>query len=124
MNQSSRSRPRRLALGVLAFGLAASACASADTDDGAADTIAQTESSSAETTPAAPSATDVPNTPGTDATTSAGTSAAPEATTAATPDPVVVPEALQFTAPFVGGGEFVGAEFADKPTLFWFWAPT
>ncbi len=37
---------------------------------------------------------------------------------------VVVPEALQFTAPLVGGGEFSGAAVAGKPTLFWFWAPT
>lgn len=46
------------------------------------------------------------------------TAAAPE------PSPVVVPEALRFTAPLVGGGEFDGAAVADKPTLFWFWAPT
>lgn len=38
--------------------------------------------------------------------------------------PVVVPEALQFTAPLVGGGEFDGADVALKPTVFWFWAPT
>ncbi|MGB0112305.1 MAG: hypothetical protein WBP59_03715, partial [Ilumatobacteraceae bacterium] len=38
--------------------------------------------------------------------------------------PVVVPEALQFSAPLVGGGEFSGADVADKPTVFWFWAPT
>jgi len=35
-----------------------------------------------------------------------------------------VPEALQFTAPLVGGGEFSGADLPDKPTVFWFWAPT
>jgi hypothetical protein len=38
--------------------------------------------------------------------------------------PVPVPEALQFSAPLVGGGEFTGADYADKPTVFWFWAPT
>ncbi len=37
---------------------------------------------------------------------------------------VVVPEALQFTAPLVGGGTFDGASAAGKPTVFWFWAPT
>ena len=37
---------------------------------------------------------------------------------------VVVPEALQFTAPLVGGGTFDGAAAAGKPTVFWFWAPT
>ena len=35
-----------------------------------------------------------------------------------------VPEALQFTAPLVGGGTFDGAAAAGKPTVFWFWAPT
>ena len=35
-----------------------------------------------------------------------------------------VPAALQFTAPLVGGGEFVGDQFAGKPTAFWFWSPT
>jgi hypothetical protein len=47
-----------------------------------------------------------------------------------TPDPgdnapaVVVPAALQFSAPLVGGGTFDGAASAGKPTVFWFWAPT
>jgi hypothetical protein len=49
-------------------------------------------------------------------------------TTTAEPSPtepaVVVPEALQFTAPLVGGGTFDGAAAAGKPTVFWFWAPT
>lgn len=35
-----------------------------------------------------------------------------------------VPEALQFTAPLVGGGQFDGASFAGRPVAFWFWAPT
>ena len=35
-----------------------------------------------------------------------------------------VPELLQFTAPLVGGGEFVGAAYAGRATAFWFWAPT
>lgn len=54
------------------------------------------------------------------ATTAPASSAAPAPTEA----PVVVPEALQFTAPLVGGGTFDGAAAAGKPTLFWFWAPT
>lgn len=41
-----------------------------------------------------------------------------------TAPPVFVPEALQFTAPLVGGGTFDGAAAAGKPTVFWFWAPT
>lgn len=36
----------------------------------------------------------------------------------------VVPAALQFTAPLVGGGELDAAALAGKPTVFWFWAPT
>ena len=32
--------------------------------------------------------------------------------------------ALQFTAPLVGGGEFVGASLVGRPVAFWFWAPT
>ncbi len=40
-------------------------------------------------------------------------------------EPVVaVPEALQFTAPLVGGGTFDGTASAGRPTVFWFWAPT
>ena len=51
--------------------------------------------------------------------------AAPTSTaTDATSAPVVVPEALRFTAPLVGGGTFDGAAAAGKPTVFWFWAPT
>ena len=36
----------------------------------------------------------------------------------------LVPEALQFTAPLVGGGTFDGTAATGKPTVFWFWAPT
>ena len=35
-----------------------------------------------------------------------------------------VPEALRFTAPLVGGGQFDGAAPAGRPVAFWFWAPT
>ena len=35
-----------------------------------------------------------------------------------------VPDLLQFTAPLVGGGEFVGADYVGRATAFWFWAPT
>ena len=35
-----------------------------------------------------------------------------------------VPEALNFRAPLVGGGEFDGADFAGRAVVFWFWAPT
>jgi len=58
---------------------------------------------------------------------------APDATTPAvdgqagaeTDSPAVAaPETLQFTAPLVGGGEIdLAANFDNKPTLLWFWAP-
>jgi hypothetical protein len=70
-------------------------------------------------TTAAPAATTVP----------AATTAAPAATTAApaagSPAPAAaVPEIYNFKANKVGGGAVDGAEFAGKPTAFWFWAPT
>ncbi|MBI5088574.1 MAG: hypothetical protein HZB15_06860 [Actinobacteria bacterium] len=37
---------------------------------------------------------------------------------------LAVPEALRFTAPLVGGGEFDGSVVAGRPVAFWFWAPT
>ena len=43
---------------------------------------------------------------------------------APTTQAVTVPAALQFRAPLVGGGEMDAATLADKPTVFWFWAPT
>lgn len=33
------------------------------------------------------------------------------------------PEALQFTAPLVGGGDIEMAALAGRPVLLWFWAP-
>lgn len=45
------------------------------------------------------------------------------ATTLASVD-TAVPEALRFTAPLVGGGEFDGSAVAGRPVAFWFWAPT
>lgn len=34
-----------------------------------------------------------------------------------------VPEALQFSAPLVGGGEIELGALAGRPVLLWFWAP-
>jgi hypothetical protein len=80
-------------------------------------------------TPAETTGTDTPRTDATPSATSAvgdveSADAAPDAGTATGDQGVVVPEALQFTAPLVGGGEFSGDAVAGKPTLFWFWAPT
>jgi hypothetical protein len=72
-------------------------------------------------------ATSSPGAPSTGADTSSGTPSAttrPETSADTTAPAVQVPEALQFSAPLVGGGEFTGADYADKPTVFWFWAPT
>jgi hypothetical protein len=115
------TRRTAAAIGASALLLAVTACASDDsTGEPSADT------------PAA-STVDATDQPGSDE--PSGTAAAPSeadtdgddpvATAPATDDPaVVVPDALQFTAPLVGGGTFDGAAVAGKPTAFWFWAPT
>lgn len=55
-------------------------------------------------------------------------STAPEASTqpadASVPDTRTVPQALQFSAPLVGGGTFDAAAYAGKPLALWFWGPT
>jgi hypothetical protein len=115
---STRRRAVLGAIGATVLLFAATACAS-ESDD-SADSSPAAETIGADTR--APS-TDAPS----------DTAAPVEATTApdtggGDPEPtdpaVVVPEALQFTAPLVGGGTFDGAEAAGKPTMFWFWAPT
>ena len=45
-------------------------------------------------------------------------------TTPAAADHSAVPESLNFSAPRVGGGTINMADFAGKPVLLWFWAPT
>ena len=102
--------------------LAATACGSSSDDssgeplpDAAVESTVDATGTSASPTPGteAPSATTAAPAP-------ADTDGDPATTEAA----VVVPEALQFTAPLVGGGTFDGAAVAGKPTVFWFWAPT
>jgi hypothetical protein len=39
------------------------------------------------------------------------------------PTGAAVPEALQFTAPLLGGGDIEMAALAGRPVLLWFWAP-
>lgn len=36
---------------------------------------------------------------------------------------IAAPEALQFSAPLVGGGDIEVASLAGRPVLLWFWAP-
>ena len=46
---------------------------------------------------------------------------AAQTSVSAVPDDV--PEALQFSAPLVGGGELDAGTLAGKPVVFWFWSP-
>lgn len=91
----------RLLTGAIALGLTAAACAGPANDD-AGDTLAVASPS-----PTAPAAEPVAD------------SAVPDRTAG----DVVVPAALQFSAPLVGGGEIDLAELGDRPVLLWFWAP-
>jgi len=56
-------------------------------------------------------------------TVTAATTATTEIASPAADVAIVVPEALQFTAPLVGGGEIDLASLAGKPVILWFWAP-
>ena len=107
------------AVGATLLLLTGPACAS-ESDDATSESLgaAAVETTVADTeTPD----TETPDTetPGTDEPATGGDDPAPTEAPAA-----VVPEALQFTAPLVGGGTFDGAAAAGKPTVFWFWAPT
>jgi hypothetical protein len=46
------------------------------------------------------------------------------ATTSVAQSAPAVPQALALTAPRVGGGTINLADYAGKPVLLWFWAPT
>ncbi len=58
----------------------------------------------------------------------AGVTAAPVSTapldTASPDQAATAPEALQFSAPVVGGGELDLRAYAGQTVAFWFWAPT
>jgi len=120
-----RSLPvRRLAVTLVALGLVAGACSSTESGN-TADTVAQPEQTSGPTSSDDSSTAQVDTQPET--ITEPGSSEGPAPSTSAAEPvavPAAVPAALQFTAPLVGGGEFDGATVADKPTVFWFWAPT
>jgi hypothetical protein len=118
------------ALGASVLLMAVAACSSASDDttaesapDSATETSVETsESTDGETaTTAAPSETTAAPVPDDSDDTGTDTGDENPPTTEAA---VVVPEALRFTAPLVGGGTFDGAAVAGKPTVFWFWAPT
>jgi hypothetical protein len=123
VTHSTTNRRHRLAVGAVALVLVASACSSTDAGDGSvapetagtSETTAAADPEPAGTTPPADATTGPTPTDGADTGTAAPDVIAPD---------LVVPEALQFTAPLVGGGQFDGATYAGKPTVFWFWAPT
>ncbi len=104
------SSTRRWA-GLAGLALAVAACGGGTAPAGAPDPASSAADPPAAT--AAPTPTDAaaPADPQPDA--------APDAGAAA-----IVPAALQFAAPLVGGGELDLATLAGKPTLLWFWAPT
>lgn len=71
---------------------------------------------------------------GTESSVPTSPSAAPDDTSPATSAPagsapvvtsdVAAPDALQFTAPLVGGGSLDFTQYAGKTVALWFWAPT
>jgi hypothetical protein len=109
--------------GIVAFVLVGAACSSGTSPEAGAPTTVSAQADEPATEP-----TDEPTTEQT-----AESSDAPAASVVepvedppdTTPPTSPAPEALQFTAPLVGGGEIdLAAGFDDKPTVFWFWAPT
>ncbi|NNE12571.1 MAG: hypothetical protein HKN41_10065 [Ilumatobacter sp.] len=60
--------------------------------------------------------------PATAAPTSPATSAASDAPTSESSG-AVVPAALDFSAPLLGGGSIELGALAGRPVLLWFWAP-
>jgi hypothetical protein len=97
---------------VMGVALLASCGDNAASQPAAAPAAAATPTTAVETTPPSSNAPSLP------ASTTVTTVAAPGTTSAA------VPEALAFKAPLVGGGELNLADYAGKPVLLWFWAPT
>ncbi len=58
------------------------------------------------------------------AVTTAATAQPAAATAAPAAAASAVPKIYSFRTTKVGGGAVDGADFAGKPTAFWFWAPT
>ena len=120
--RSVRTRRRPVAAVAIAASvllLAATACGSAS-EDSTGEPIPDTTIDATESADSATSDIEPPS----DATTESTTDDIRGDDAPTTEAAVVVPEALQFTAPLVGGGTFDGAAVAGKPTVFWFWAPT
>jgi ABC-type glycerol-3-phosphate transport system substrate-binding protein len=58
-----------------------------------------------------------------EATNTTGATAPTTATSGTDETPTEVPEALDFVAPDLRGGEVVGADLAGQDVVLWFWAP-
>jgi hypothetical protein len=108
--------PHRAVIALIPL-LALAACGD-DSGSEPSATASATPGASAATTVAAPTASTTASAGG-DATAPPSSAAAPQVTNAA-----AIPEALDFSASFVGGGEFDPTAYAGKPVAFWFWAPT
>lgn len=136
VNHRPGRRHARVLAATLAGVVALAACGGSGDQDSVdvADppTVATTPAVDPEPTadPSTTTAGPAPDSP-TDAT-PAGTTPAPSGptvTSAATSTivpttaPVAVPEALDFAAPLVTGGEIELGEYAGRPVLLWFWAP-
>jgi hypothetical protein len=76
------------------------------------------DGNSAEADPTGPTAAAV-STSSPAGSTASSTVASDDTTTAS----IATPDALQFSAPVVGGGTLDLASFAGTTVLFWFWAP-
>jgi hypothetical protein len=63
---------------------------------------------------------------GDDTTTRPASAPSPVATAAApaASNTGAIPDSLAFSAPRVGGGSVNLADYAGKPVMLWFWAPT
>ena len=119
------------AAGIVAFVLIGAACSSGTSPEAGAPTTVSAEDDEAGADPTAETSTESTNEPTDESSDESSDAPAASVTDPAEDSPDTIspaaqaPEALQFTAPLVGGGEIdLAAGFDDKPTVFWFWAPT
>ncbi|MEM9515706.1 MAG: hypothetical protein AAGA42_12695 [Actinomycetota bacterium] len=136
MTSPTRRRGRRVAVLAVGVGMLTAACATGSSDnnsggaattDGAPTPTEAPAETDAPTPTEAPAATEAPVETEAPTETETPETGAPAATAAPAPTDAPAPpapQALQFSAPLVGGGTIdPAAEFTGKPTLMWFWAP-
>lgn len=111
----------RRTLPILAATVLVACGAGATPSDGASDVPAAPTASPSSAPPTA-SPNSAPPAEGTPATIATSTDVTGDPTGDATSG-AVVPAALQFSAPLVGGGEIELGALAGRPVLLWFWAP-